>query len=217
MFENRSLKLDLCALVLVAGVAFLAASLWTYDRFDPPSTLVDPPRRIRSQRLRQSPARSRPTSCSRASASARTTCSARSRRSPRCCSMRREIDQPMLRAVGWIVSLVGLTTLAALSVPNWTPGPVIGSGGYVGAMGRGLLEMHFAKTGAFIFTLSVLAAGSAAGDRLLPVPGGRRDDQRLRPLARPHRPLGQRRRETQVEPREVRPRRRRRDRSGARR
>ena len=44
MFEDRSLKLDLCALVLVAGVAFLAASLWTYDRFDPPSTLVDPPR-----------------------------------------------------------------------------------------------------------------------------------------------------------------------------
>ena len=26
-------------------------------------------------------------------------------------------------------------------------------------MGRGLLEMHFAKAGAFIFTLSVLAAG----------------------------------------------------------
>ena len=43
MFENRSLKLDLCALVLVAGVAFLSVSLWTYDRFDPPSLLVDPP------------------------------------------------------------------------------------------------------------------------------------------------------------------------------
>ena len=106
-----------------------------------------------------SPARTRPTSCSRAWASGRTTCSVRSRHSPRCCSMRREVDQPMLRSVGWIVSLVGLTTLAALVVPNWTPGPVIGSGGYVGAMGRGLLEMHFAKTGAFIFTLSVLAAG----------------------------------------------------------
>jgi S-DNA-T family DNA segregation ATPase FtsK/SpoIIIE len=158
MFENRSLKLDLCALVLVAGVAFLAASLWTYDRFDPPSTLLDPP------------VESVHNACGVAGAytanflfeslgfgayyllgslAALTAM----------LLMRREVDQPMLRAVGWIVSLVGLTTLAALLVPNWTPGPVIGSGGYVGAMGRGLLEMHFAKTGAFIFTLSVLAAG----------------------------------------------------------
>ena len=57
------------------------------------------------------------------------------------------------------MSLVGLVTLASLVVPNWTPGPVIGSGGYLGALGRGLLEMHFAHAGAFIFTLSVVAAG----------------------------------------------------------
>lgn len=158
MFENRSLKLDLCALVLVAGVAFLSVSLWTYDRFDPPSLLVDPP----NQAIRNA--------CGVAGAftsnflfeslgfgayyllgslGALTAM----------LFMRREIDQPMIRAIGWLVSLVGLTTLAALLVPNWTPGPVIGAGGYVGAMGRGLLEMHFATAGAFIFTLSVLAAG----------------------------------------------------------
>ena len=55
--------------------------------------------------------------------------------------IRREIDQPVLRTVGWVVSVVGLTTLAALAVPNWTPGPVVGAGGYVGAMGRSLLEI----------------------------------------------------------------------------
>ncbi len=158
MFENRSLKLDLCALVLLAGVAFLGVSLWSYDRFDPPSTLVDPP----SQSVHNA--------CGVAGAytanflfesmgygayylfgslAALTGM----------LLLRREIDQPMLRAVGWIVSLVGLTTLAALVVPNWTPGPMIGSGGYVGAMGRAYLEMHFAKAGAFILTLSVLAAG----------------------------------------------------------
>jgi DNA segregation ATPase FtsK/SpoIIIE, S-DNA-T family len=158
MFENRSLKLDLCALMLVAGVAFLSVSLWTYDRFDPPSLLVDPP----NQAIRNA--------CGVAGAftsnflfeslgfgayyllgslGALTAM----------LFLRREIDQPMIRAIGWLVSLVGLTTLAALLVPNWTPGPVIGAGGYVGAMGRGLLEMHFATAGAFIFTLSVLAAG----------------------------------------------------------
>jgi len=158
MFENRSLKLDLCALVLLAGVAFLGVSLWSYDRFDPPSTLVDPPIETIQN------------ACGIAGAytanflfesmgygvyylfgslAALTGM----------LLVRREIDQPMLRAVGWVVSLVGLTTLAALVVPNWTPGPTIGSGGYVGAMGRAFLEMHFAKAGAFIFTLSVLAAG----------------------------------------------------------
>ena len=103
MFENRSLKLDLCALVLVAGVAFLGVSLGSYDRFDPPSTLVDPP----SQSIQNA--------CGIAGAytanflfeslgfgayylagslAALTVM----------LLLRREIDQPMLRAVGWIVS-----------------------------------------------------------------------------------------------------------------
>jgi S-DNA-T family DNA segregation ATPase FtsK/SpoIIIE len=58
-----------------------------------------------------------------------------------------------------LISVVGLTTLAALTAPNWTPGPVTGAGGYVGAMGRAILETHFAHTGALIFALSVLMAG----------------------------------------------------------
>jgi DNA segregation ATPase FtsK/SpoIIIE, S-DNA-T family len=158
MFENRSLKLDLCALVLLAGVAFLGVSLWTYDRFDPPSTLVDPPRQ------------SIHNACGIAGAyTANFLFESMGYGAyylfgslavlTGMLLVRREIDQPMLRSVGWIVSLVGLTTLAALVIPNWTPGPMIGSGGYVGAMGRAFLEMHFAKAGAFIFTLSVLAAG----------------------------------------------------------
>ena len=43
MFEDRSLKLDLCALALLALVVFLGIALWTYDPTDPPSTLVWPP------------------------------------------------------------------------------------------------------------------------------------------------------------------------------
>ncbi len=158
MFENRSLKLDLCALVLLAGVAFLGVALWSYDRFDPPSLLVDPP----SQLIRNSSGIAGAYTANFlfeslgfgayylfGSLVALTVM----------LLMRREIDQPMLRAIGWLVSLVGITTLAALVVPNWTPGPVIGAGGYVGAMGRSLLEMHFAKAGALIFSFSVLAAG----------------------------------------------------------
>jgi hypothetical protein len=46
MFENRNRQLDLAALALAAVVMFLGVSLWTYDRFDPPSTLLFPPSNI---------------------------------------------------------------------------------------------------------------------------------------------------------------------------
>src|SRR5690606_2506878 len=55
--------------------------------------------------------------------------------------------------------LVGLTALASLAMPEWTPGPLVGAGGYLGAVGRVWLEANFAQAGALIFSLSVIAAG----------------------------------------------------------
>jgi DNA segregation ATPase FtsK/SpoIIIE, S-DNA-T family len=158
MFENRSRKLDLAALAMAAGVMFLGVSLWTYDRFDPPSALVFPASNMIHN------------ACGWAGAYVANFMLASFGLGAyyllaslvvltALLLAHREIDQPMLRAGGWLISLVGLTTFAALVVPNWTPGPVVGAGGYLGALGRGLLEMHFAHAGAFIFTLSVLAAG----------------------------------------------------------
>jgi S-DNA-T family DNA segregation ATPase FtsK/SpoIIIE len=158
MFEDRSLKIDLFALVMFALVLFVGIALWTYDPADPPSTIVWPPQETVNN------------SCGRAGAIAAhylfeslgigayflwssmlAVASLLLRR--------REIDQPVLRTMGWAISIAGLTTLAALALPNWTPGPVVGAGGYVGAMGRSLLETHFAHAGAFILALSVLIAG----------------------------------------------------------
>jgi S-DNA-T family DNA segregation ATPase FtsK/SpoIIIE len=144
--------------VLVAGVAFLGASLWTYDRFDPPSTLIDPPRQTIQNACGVAGARAANFLFESMGYGAYYLLGSLGVLTGML-FVRREIDQPIVRSAGWVVSLVGLVTLVALVVPNWTPGPVIGAGGYIGAMGRGLLEMHFAKTGAFIFTLSVLAAG----------------------------------------------------------
>lgn len=158
MFEHRSLKLDLCALVLLAGVALLGVSLWTYDRFDPPSTLVDPPRTTVANACGIAGAYTADFLFESLGYGAYYVVGSLGALTV-LLLVRREIDQPMIRSLGWVVSLVGLVTLAALVVPNWTPGPVVGAGGYVGAMGRALLETHFAKTGAFIFALSVLAAG----------------------------------------------------------
>jgi S-DNA-T family DNA segregation ATPase FtsK/SpoIIIE len=158
MFEDRSLKLDLCALALLALAVFLGVALWTYDPADPPGTLVWPA----SDLIRNACGRTGALAAHHVleglgigayyllgSMSVLTLL----------LFMRREIDQPVLRAIGWAVSVVGLTTLAALAIPDWTPGPVVGAGGQIGAMGRGFLETHFAQAGSFIFALSVLLAG----------------------------------------------------------
>ena len=105
------------------------------------------------------PVRSPLTTCSRAWASAPTIWPGPSRCS-RSCSWYggRSISRCCGPSAGSCRSW-GSRRLAALAVPNWTPGPVVGAGGYVGAMGRSLLEMHFAQTGAYIFAVSVLLAG----------------------------------------------------------
>ena len=72
---------------------------------------------------------------------------------------RRSVDAPMLRTVGWMISLVGVTSLASLIAPSMSPGPVVGSGGYLGALGAGLLQAHFAMIGSLIIGVSLTLAG----------------------------------------------------------
>jgi len=158
MLKQRNLKRDLLALGLLATTIFLAASLLSYDPADPPSKLVFPER---AETLNL---------CGR--------CGALLGRMlfgalglgayyllfslgalDVVLLSRRKIDQPELRAVGWLLSLVGVSTLAAMAAPQLSPGPVIGAGGYLGAAGRGVMEANFATVGAYIFTLSLIFGG----------------------------------------------------------
>jgi S-DNA-T family DNA segregation ATPase FtsK/SpoIIIE len=61
----------------------------------------------------------------------------------------------LIRWLGWGLSLAGLTTLAALIGTSGWNGPMIGPGGYLGALGRGMLAQHFGVVG------SLLLAGAA--------------------------------------------------------
>ncbi len=72
---------------------------------------------------------------------------------------RHEIDTPMVRATGWIVSFVGVAALVAIVAPGISLGPVIGSGGYLGALTKGLLQLHFATTGSLILAISLIVGG----------------------------------------------------------
>lgn len=69
------------------------------------------------------------------------------------------LGEPALRALGWTLSLLGVTALAAMAAPHWSPGTVISSGGYLGAGLRGYLELHCASIGAYILVASLILGG----------------------------------------------------------
>ncbi len=158
MLEQRNLKVDLAALGLLAVTIFLAAALLSYDPADPPSKLIYPQR---AETLNV---------CGRIGATvARATFGALGLGAyyllfslatlDAVLLTRRTITQPVLRTFGWLLSLVGMTSLAATALPGLSPGPVIGAGGYLGAAGGGLLQMHFAAVGAYILTVSFILGG----------------------------------------------------------
>ncbi|MDZ4658902.1 MAG: DNA translocase FtsK 4TM domain-containing protein [Bythopirellula sp.] len=158
MFENRSLRIDLFTLALLAVTALLGGSLATYDPADPPSTLVQPPRTEYQNAVGPIGAYVSHYLLESIGVGAYYFVGSLAALSV-VLLLRREIDQPIVRAVGWALSLVALSTLANMLMPNSTPGPEIGPGGFLGAMGRALLESHFATAGAYILSLSVLLAG----------------------------------------------------------
>ncbi|MFH1269305.1 MAG: DNA translocase FtsK 4TM domain-containing protein, partial [Planctomycetota bacterium] len=158
MLEKRDLRLDLFALGLLALTVFLAASLLSYDRGDPPARLVYP-ERVETVNV-----------CGRYGALAAAWMLEALGLGAYYLVVslavfdslllaRRPVGQPLLRTVGWLLSLTGFSTLAAMAVPQLSPGPVIGSGGYLGAAARGLLEMNFASMGAYILVVSVILGG----------------------------------------------------------
>ena len=160
MYEHRSLKLDLIALMLLAAVIFLAASLLSYDRADPPNHLIYS--HAEGMEIRNM--------CGLSGAYTSWAIFELVGVGGYFLVLslagldfvlltRRPVGQGWVRTIGWAISLLGVTTLAAMAVPSWSPGPVIGSGGYLGAMGSRFLELHFARLGSYIITISILAGG----------------------------------------------------------
>ncbi|MHB1036523.1 MAG: DNA translocase FtsK [Pirellulales bacterium] len=158
MLEERNIRRDLFAVGLLAIVVFLGVALATYDPADPPSSLVWPTRTVVAN------------SCGRSGALVASLLFQAIGVGAYYLVLslavldaillaRRPVTEPVLRAVGWLISLAGFTTMAAMALPYASPGPVIGSGGYMGAAGRGVLEMNFAAAGSYIVTLSLIAGG----------------------------------------------------------
>ena len=171
MFENRSLYLDLFALGLLALVVFLAISLATYDPADPVAQMIPPLAQIHTPDVVFYPVNETANNaCGNWGAMAADFLLTKigigsyylvfSMIVLDVLLLRRQIiSLPILRGIGWVVSLVGLTTAMSLLLPNLTPGPIIGSGGYLGAMGAAVVEMQFATIGGVIVCASLVLGG----------------------------------------------------------
>ena len=143
MLESRSLKLDLLALALLALSIFLGLALFTYDPAESLDGLVYPPPAF-AQRLR--PLRHLLADLAFQSFGVGAYYLLVSMAIlDALLLMRQTISAPLLRAMGWSLSLVATCTLASMCGTDWSPGPAIGPGGYAGATGRALLELRFAS------------------------------------------------------------------------
>ncbi len=171
MIENRSPRSDLLAVVLLVLTVFLSASLLTYDPADRVGTLFRPFDGIYQADVLRWPQNIHPTNAFGhagvlASNILYTTIGlgawllvvgvgavviALLHKKP--------IHTLWTRWIGWLLALCGLTTTANLLFPWLTPGPIVGPGGYLGALGAGVLKQHFSQSGGLILAGSVLMIG----------------------------------------------------------
>jgi S-DNA-T family DNA segregation ATPase FtsK/SpoIIIE len=171
MQQTRSLKRDLAALALAALTALVALALASYDPADgvaappPPLHLLHQPDRIAyppNPRLQNwcgySGALAADALFTWLGLSAYYVVASMAALAVQMLR-RNQIDAPALRMFGWIASLAGVATILAIAFPGLSPGPVIGSGGYLGALGKSLLAMHFATIGGLILAGSVALGG----------------------------------------------------------
>lgn len=73
--------------------------------------------------------------------------------------MRGKMNAPVLRSLGGTLVVIAVCTGAAMMPARFEGMPVVGAGGYLGAMSSEWLHSHFAPGGSWILTLSLLAVG----------------------------------------------------------
>ena len=73
--------------------------------------------------------------------------------------IRGQMNAPVLRSLGGCIVLIAVCTAAAMTTIELAGMPVVGNGGYLGAMGSTFLLQQFHPVGSWILTLSVLAVG----------------------------------------------------------
>jgi S-DNA-T family DNA segregation ATPase FtsK/SpoIIIE len=171
MVNQRNLRQDLFALLMCAVTIFLAVSLLSYNPADVVGELVAPLDTVYQPDVLVLPVADQVSNaCGRLGAAAAdmlltflgygsyylvVTLAVLAvvllRRIP--------VQWPSLRCAGWLGSLTGITAFLTLVAPHWTAGPVIGSGGMLGALGAAMLRTYFATAGGIILAGSLAVGG----------------------------------------------------------
>ena len=168
MFENRSLRVDVANLVLLACATFLAVAVATHDRADPVGSLGIPGYSPDVSVYPQNEAFQNACGPAGAFAADVLLTSLGAGAFYLLASLfvlvyflfrGGHIDSPVMRGVGWGISLAGVCGLCTTLVRHWSPGPVIGPGGYLGKLGHVFLDAHFATTGGVILAGCFTIAG----------------------------------------------------------
>ena len=72
---------------------------------------------------------------------------------------RQSIESPWLKTAGWAISLTAFTALASILVPTQWVNPIIGPGGYLGALGSGMGSQYLGPIGGFVVALTAFMVG----------------------------------------------------------
>ncbi|MEM9942785.1 MAG: DNA translocase FtsK [Planctomycetota bacterium] len=72
---------------------------------------------------------------------------------------RQNLQSPWTKTTGWVLSLLALTTLASTAIPGSLFSQLIGPGGYLGALGKGILSNSMGTVGSLIIASSTLVVG----------------------------------------------------------
>ena len=176
MSQEHRLENDLVALALMALVVFLAIALGSYSSADPVADMVSPLRVIyQPDRLCWSPELANGVHRI-ANLGGRwgalladvllSTIGLGAYYAVGCAFLaavrllrRRPLSAPLLRSLGWLASLAGLVAAVNLWAPQWTPGPIVGGGGYLGELLGRSMDQHFTEAGSMILCGSLFLGG----------------------------------------------------------
>ncbi|MCA8993958.1 MAG: DNA translocase FtsK [Planctomycetaceae bacterium] len=158
MLDTQRLKNDLLALALLAVVVFTALALCSYNPADPPSTLVFPPQAQATNLCGPVGSFIAHVLLNGFGLGAYFLLGALILADLAFFS-RKPIKDPFVRLGGIGVLLVGICLILQIIVPHIGPAPVVGSGGYVGALGKGLLTDKFSTGGSVIIVSTLLCTG----------------------------------------------------------
>ncbi len=71
-------------------------------------------------------------------------------------------SHPGMRIAGWFFSLLGLTAAVDILIPNWSPAPSVGPGGYLGALTALILRQYAGTAGTLLIAMLAFAGGLVA-------------------------------------------------------